>query len=50
MKTLYLSDLDGTLLNSNQRVSDYTAKTVNELIDDGIFFFVCNGTFIKYSA
>ncbi|EWM53663.1 HAD-IIB family hydrolase [Ruminococcus flavefaciens] len=38
MKTLYLSDLDGTLLNSNQRVSDYTAKTVNELIDDGIFF------------
>ncbi|MCL2377389.1 MAG: HAD family hydrolase [Defluviitaleaceae bacterium] len=34
-KTLYLSDLDGTLLGSNQRVSEYTAKIVNSFVEGG---------------
>lgn len=38
MKTLYLSDLDGTLLRNNETISDFTAKTVNELSKKGICF------------
>lgn len=38
MKTLYVSDLDGTLLNSNQRTSDFTNKTINKLVSDGMIF------------
>jgi hypothetical protein len=36
--TLYLTDLDGTLLNSDQRLTPYTAGTVNRFIDNGGFF------------
>ena len=32
---LYLSDLDGTLLNSNERVSEYTANIINCFIQKG---------------
>ena len=32
MKTLYVSDLDGTLLRSDQRTSEYTNRTVNALV------------------
>ena len=35
MKTLYLSDLDGTLLNSNERISEYTALTINNFVKSG---------------
>jgi Cof subfamily protein (haloacid dehalogenase superfamily) len=38
MKTLYISDLDGTLLNNNSRLSEYTIKTLNKLIDGGMTF------------
>ncbi|MDR2898336.1 MAG: HAD family hydrolase [Spirochaetaceae bacterium] len=38
MKTLYVTDLDGTLLNSKNELSDYTVKTLNELIDRGMCF------------
>ena len=37
-KTLYVSDLDGTLLRSDQTLSDYTAKTINSLVQKGIIF------------
>ncbi len=37
-KTLYISDLDGTLLNSGQRISEFTAKAVNSLVDRGLLF------------
>lgn len=37
-KILYVSDLDGTILNSEKIVSDFTAKTVNGLIEQGIIF------------
>ncbi|MBE7051292.1 MAG: hydrolase [Ruminococcaceae bacterium] len=37
-KTLYVSDLDGTLLRCDQTLSDYTAKTINSLVQKGIIF------------
>ena len=38
MKTLYISDLDGTLLNANAELSTCTVKTLNRLIADGVHF------------
>ncbi|MBQ8821963.1 MAG: HAD family hydrolase [Lachnospiraceae bacterium] len=38
MKTLYVSDLDGTLLRSNEATSEYTNNVINSLTDRGIFF------------
>lgn len=38
MKTLYLSDLDGTLLRSDQRISRFAAETINRLVDEGMIF------------
>lgn len=37
-KTLFVSDLDGTLLTSKQTLSDNTKQTVNDLISKGISF------------
>ena len=38
MKTLYVSDLDGTLLRSDQRTSEYTNRVVNDLVARGVHF------------
>lgn len=38
MKTLYISDLDGTLLNSSQHTSDYTNNIINSLVNRGMLF------------
>lgn len=38
MRTLYLSDLDGTLLRSDQRLSPFTVETLNRLIGQGMLF------------
>ena len=38
MPTLYLSDLDGTLLRSNQTTSDFTNATINRLVQEGMLF------------
>lgn len=38
MKTLYVSDLDGTLLGSDQRMSDFSIRTINELSESGMLF------------
>ena len=35
MKTLYLSDIDGTLIRSSERISDYTITTINRFIREG---------------
>ncbi len=40
MKTLYVSDLDGTLLNPSGHLSEYTVKTLNFLMDKGMNFTV----------
>ena len=37
-KTLYLSDLDGTLIRSDEKISLYTADTVNRLVKSGGHF------------
>lgn len=36
MKTLYLTDLDGTLLDETGHVSDRSAAILNRLLDDGV--------------
>lgn len=38
MRTLYVSDLDGTLLRSNVKTSEYTNKVINELTSNGMLF------------
>ena len=36
--TLYVSDLDGTLMRNNEKLSEYTIKTLNELLRQGLPF------------
>lgn len=38
MSILYVTDLDGTLLNSNDRISQYSIRTINELVAKGMQF------------
>lgn len=38
MKTLYVTDLDGTLLTSQKNISSYSEKIINDLIERGMFF------------
>ncbi|PWM47417.1 MAG: hydrolase [Clostridiales bacterium] len=38
MKTLFVTDLDKTLLRSEERLSEYSVKTINKLIGDGMCF------------
>ena len=38
MKTLYVSDLDGTLLRSDEKTSAFTNDTINELTQKGLHF------------
>lgn len=38
MKTLYISDLDGTLLNSQGKISNYSIETINHLVEQGMIF------------
>jgi Cof subfamily protein (haloacid dehalogenase superfamily) len=40
MKTLFLSDLDGTFLNSKGEISDLSRKIISELTDKGLLFTV----------
>lgn len=38
MKTLYVSDLDGTLLRSDETISPFTAQAINNLVANGMLF------------
>ncbi len=38
MRVLYVSDLDGTLLRSNERTSEYTNQVINRLTEKGMIF------------
>ena len=38
-KTLFVSDLDGTLLNTESKVSDKTAEILNKLIENNNLHF-----------
>ena len=37
MKTLYVTDLDGTLMRNDMTISDESVRILNELIDKGLF-------------
>ena len=37
-KILYVTDLDGTLLSTKDRVSEFSVKTINDLVDKGMLF------------
>lgn len=50
MKTLYVTDLDGTLLNSNIKLSEFTIKTINKLINDGMLFSYATARSLSSSA
>ena len=38
MNELYVTDLDGTLLNRQDRVSPFSVRVINELVDRGLQF------------
>lgn len=38
MSTFYVSDLDGTLLRSNEKTSEYTNNIINRLTEKGMIF------------
>ena len=37
-KTLYVTDLDGTLLNSDVKINEYSLKIINSLVEEGMLF------------
>lgn len=43
MKVLYVSDLDGTLLNMKQELNKNTAEQINKLINKGVNFTISTG-------
>ena len=47
-KTFYVSDLDGTLLNQNSTISEFTKIELNKLISSGINFTVATGRTTNY--
>ena len=40
MKNLYITDLDGTLLNSKAELSQRSSDIISDLINDGVMFSV----------
>lgn len=45
MKTLYVSDMDGTLLNSNKVVSEYSHQIINRFVEKGGLFTIATARF-----
>ncbi len=41
-RTLYVSDLDGTLLGKNSLLTDFSRDTLNALLDEGLLFTVAS--------
>lgn len=46
-KTLYISDLDGTLLNQSACLSEYTKKTLNLMIEKGLNFSIATARLLS---
>ena len=40
MENLYVSDLDGTLLNNRQEITLFSSDNLNKLIDSGLNFTI----------
>lgn len=38
MRTLYVTDLDGTLLNTKDRINPYSLEVINSLVEQGMLF------------
>lgn len=38
MKTLYVTDLDGTLLNQHDTISEFSIQTINRMVEEGMHF------------
>ncbi|MCL2124855.1 MAG: HAD family hydrolase [Oscillospiraceae bacterium] len=49
-KTLYISDLDGTLLNNSAELSEYATNTLNAMIARGLRFSVATARTLASSA
>ena len=49
METLYVSDLDGTLMRNDATLSEYTVSTINELIGKGVAFTYATARSIESS-
>jgi hydroxymethylpyrimidine pyrophosphatase-like HAD family hydrolase len=43
VKTLYVSDLDGTLLQSDETLSSFSIQTINHLVSQGMLFSYATG-------
>jgi len=48
-KTIFISDLDGTLLNSNETVSEYSADIISSFIEQGFLFTYVTARAYSYS-
>ncbi len=48
--TLYISDLDGTLLNSSKKLKLRAADMLNDMIDNGVLFTYCTARRIHSSG
>lgn len=46
MSILYVSDLDGTLLRSNESTSEYTNHVINSFVDKGMIFSYATARFL----
>jgi len=38
-----ISDLDGTLLNENHQINEFTIETVKKVVEKGIKFYIATG-------
>ena len=50
IKTLYVSDLDGTLLTSDMNISENSLKIINTLIDEGMLFTYATASSISSAS
>lgn len=48
--TLYISDLDGTLLNSSKKIKPRAVEMLNDMIDSGVMFTYCTARRIHSSG
>ncbi|MBO5909265.1 MAG: HAD family hydrolase [Clostridia bacterium] len=50
MKTLYISDLDGTLFDSSGHLSGFTSETINSLVAKGLDFTIATARSISSAS